>query len=72
MKMDWNGSGKGGKNWFMLLHVLKAEWTEFVDGMYGRMEVKEHNQKWLQNDWAEYVDDWRGHLLKGGTLGKEG
>lgn len=31
--MDWSGSGEGGKHWFMLLHVLKAEWTEFADGI---------------------------------------
>ena len=42
--MDWSGSEEGGKNWYVLVHTLKAEWTEFVDGLYSRVIVKGCNQ----------------------------
>lgn len=45
--------------------------TDFADGLYSRVGVKEHNQRWLKNDWPEYLDDCWGHFLKGETLGKE-
>lgn len=43
--MDWSGSGEGGKNWSVLVHTLKAEWTEFVDSLYSRVGVKGCNQR---------------------------
>lgn len=48
--MDCSDSGEGGKNWSMLVYILKAEWTEFADGLYSRVGVEEHNQRRLQND----------------------
>lgn len=35
-RRDWSHSGGGGKNWFSLVGIFKAELTECADGLYSR------------------------------------
>ena len=42
--VGWSGHRGGGKNWFMLVHTLKAELTAFADGLCSRVEVRKKNQ----------------------------
>lgn len=32
-RIDWSHSGGGGKNWFLLVCIFKAELTECADGL---------------------------------------
>lgn len=42
MLMDWSDSGEDGMNWFVLVTYLKAELTEFAEGLRSRVGMKKN------------------------------
>lgn len=42
MLMNWSDSREDGMNWFMLVTYLKAELTEFAEGLRSRVGMKKY------------------------------